>query len=240
MVTVGPSKLARRRTLFQVLVSCGLCFLFFFQAEDGIRDTSVTGVQTCALPISPKPTNLTFEQAAAVPTSACTALQALRGPGEIQPGQTVLINGASGGIGLFAVQIAKSLGAEVTGVCSTPKMDMVHAIGADHVIDYAREDFTRSAQRYDLILDMVGNRSLSQLRRALTPRGTLVLVGGEGGDRWIGALSRSMRGLVMSPFVSQRLRPVLGAATTRDLEFLKELIEAGKVRPVVDRTFPLS
>jgi NADPH:quinone reductase-like Zn-dependent oxidoreductase len=190
--------------------------------------------------LASKPTNLTFEQAAVVPTSACTALQALRGPGEIRAGQRVLINGASGGIGLFAMQIAKSLGAEVTGVSSTTKMDMVHRIGADRVIDYTKEDFTRSAQRYDLILDMVGNRSLSQLRRALTPRGTLVLVGGEGGDRWIGALSRSMRALVVSPFVSQRLRPVLGAANTYDLEFLKELIEAGKVRPVVDRTFPLS
>ena len=190
--------------------------------------------------LAPKPTNLTFEQAAAVPTSACTALQALRGPGEIKAGQRVLINGASGGIGLFAVQIAKAFGAEATGVCSTPKVEMVHAIGADHVIDYIQEDFTRSAQRYDLILDMVGNRSLSQLRRALTPRGTLVLVGGEGGDRWIGALSRSMQGLVVSPFVSQRLVPVLGAANTQDLEFLKELIEAGEVRPVIDRTFPLS
>jgi NADPH:quinone reductase-like Zn-dependent oxidoreductase len=187
-----------------------------------------------------KPTNLTFEQAAAVPTSACTALQALRGPGEIQRGQRVLINGASGGIGLFAVQIAKSFGAEVTGVCSTAKMELVHSIGADHVIDYTKEDFTQSAPRYDLILDMVGNRSLAQLRGALTPRGTLVLVGGEGGDRWIGALSRSMQALVVSPFVSQRLRPVLSAANTQDLEFLKQLIETGKVRPVVDRTFSLS
>jgi NADPH:quinone reductase-like Zn-dependent oxidoreductase len=190
--------------------------------------------------LAPKPTNLTFEQAAAVPTSACTALQALRGPGEIQPGQQVLINGASGGIGLFAVQIARSFGAEVTGVCSTTKMDMVEVIGAHHVIDYTKEDFTRSAQRYDLILDMVGNRSLSQLRQALTARGTLVLVGGEGGDRWIGALSRSMQALAVSPFVSQRLRPVLAAANTQDLGFLKELIEAGKVQPVIDRTFPLS
>ena len=190
--------------------------------------------------LASKPTNLTFEQAAAVPTSACTALQALRGPGDIQPGQRVLINGASGGVGLFAVQIARSFGAEVTGVCSTTKMDMVHSIGADHVIDYANEDFTRVPQRYDLILDMVGNRSLARLRGALTPRGTLVLVGGEGGDRWIGALSRSMQALVVSPFVSQRLRPVLGAANTQDLEFLKQLIEAGKVRSVVDRTFPLS
>ena len=138
------------------------------------------------------------------------------------------------------MQIAKSFGAEVTGVCSTTKMDMVHGIGADHVIDYTKEDFTRTAQRYDLILDMVGNRSLSQLRHALTPRGTLVLAGGEGGDRWIGALSRSMRALAVSPFVSQRLRPVLGVANTQDLEFLRKLIEAGRVRPMVDRTFPLS
>src|ERR1051326_8690882 len=215
-----------------------------FQAGDevfGICDGSFAEF-ACARAdkLAPKPTNLTFEQAAAVPTSACTALQALRGPGEIQPGQRVLINGASGGIGLFAVQIARSFGAEVTGVCSTAKMELVDSIGADHVINYTKEDFTRSAQRYDLILDMVGNRSLSQLRGALTPRGTLVLVGGEGGDRWIGALSRSMQALVVSPFVSQRLRPVLGAANTQDLELLRQLIETGKVRPVVDRTFSLS
>jgi NADPH:quinone reductase-like Zn-dependent oxidoreductase len=190
--------------------------------------------------LAPKPTNLTFEQAAAVPTSACTALQALRGPGQIQPGQAVLINGASGGVGMFALQIAKSFGAEVTGVCSTTKADMVRSVGADRVIDYTQEDFTRSGQQYDLILDMVGNRSLSQLRRALAPRGTLVLVGGEGGDRLIGALSRSMRALVEAPFVSQRLRPVLGAVNTQDLQFLKGLIEAAKVTPVIDRTYPLS
>jgi len=215
-----------------------------FQAGDevfGIGDGAFAEY-ACARPdkLGLKPTNLTFEQAAAVPTSACTALQALRGPGEIQPGQRVLINGASGGVGLFAVQIARSFGAEVTGVCSTTKMDMVHSIGADHVIDYTNEDFTRSAQQYDLVLDMVGNRSLTQLRRALTLRGTLVLVGGEGGDRWMGTLSRSMQALAVSPFVSQRLRPVLGAANTQDLQFLKQLIEAGKVRPVVDRTFSLS
>ena len=190
--------------------------------------------------LAPKPPNLTFEQAAAVPTSACTALQALRGPGEIQPGQKVLINGASGGVGLFAVPIARSFGAEVTGVCSTAKMDIVRSIGADHVIDYTTQDFTRSGHQYDLILDMVGNRSLSQFRRVLTPRGTLVLVGGERGDRLIGALSRSMQGLVVSPFVSQRLRPVLGAVNTQDLQFLTDLIEAGKVKPVIDRTYALS
>jgi NADPH:quinone reductase-like Zn-dependent oxidoreductase len=191
--------------------------------------------------LAPKPANLTFEQAAAVPTSACTALQALRDKGGIQPGQKVLIVGASGGVGMFAVQIAKSFGAEVTGVCSTTKVDLVRSIGADHVVDYTQEDFTRSGQQYDLILNMGGNRSLSQLRRALTPRGTLVLVGGEGGDRWIGAaMGRSMRALVLSPFVSQSLRMVLGAAKTEDLRFLTELIEAAKVTPVIDRTYSLN
>lgn len=190
--------------------------------------------------LAPKPANLTFEQAAAVPTSACTALQALRDKGGIQPGQKVLIVGASGGVGMFAVQIAKSFGAEVTGVCSTTKVDMVRSIGADHVIDYAQEDFTRGGQKYDLILDMVGNRSLSHLRRALTPRGTLVLVGGEGGDRWIGAVGRSIRALVVSPFVSQRMRMIVATANTEDLQFLKELIEAAKVTQVIDRTYSLS
>jgi NADPH:quinone reductase-like Zn-dependent oxidoreductase len=191
--------------------------------------------------LAAKPANLTFEQAAAVPTSACTALQALRDAGGIEPGQQVLIIGASGGVGMFAVQIAKAFGAEVTGVCSTAKADLVRSIGADHVIDYTREDFTRSKQRYDLIVDMGGNRSLSQLRRALTPAGTLVLVGGEGGGRFIGgAMGRSMRALALSPFVSQRLRMIIARAKSEDLQLLKELIEAGKVTPVIDRTYPLS
>jgi NADPH:quinone reductase-like Zn-dependent oxidoreductase len=185
-----------------------------------------------------KPANLTFEQATAVPTSAFTALQALR-TGGIQSGQKVLIVGASGGVGLFAVQIAKSFGAEVTGVCSTVKVDTVRAIGADHVIDYMKEDFTRSSPRYDLILDMGGNRSLSQLRRALVPRGTLVLVGGEGGDRWIG-IGRSLQALVVSRFVSHKLRPVSSKPNQADLQLLKDLIERGKVTPVIDRTYPLS
>jgi NADPH:quinone reductase-like Zn-dependent oxidoreductase len=141
---------------------------------------------------------------------------------------------------MFAVQIAKAFGAEVTGVCSTTKVDTVRSIGADHVIDYTHEDFTRSGQRYDLILDMGGNRPLSQLRRALTSRGTLVLVGGEGGDRWIGAMDRSIRALVLSPFVSQKLRMIVATAHTKDLQFLKELIEAARVTPVVDRTYALS
>ena len=185
-----------------------------------------------------KPANLTFEQAAAVPTSAFTALQALRA-GRSPAGPEGLIVGASGGVGMFAVQIAKSFGAEVTGVCSTGKVDMVRAIGADHVIDYTREDFTRSGPRYDLILDMGGNRPLSQLRRALVPRGTLVLVGGEGGDRWIG-IGRSLQALVVSPFVSHSLRPVAAKPNQADLQVLKQLIEGGKLTPVVDRTYPLS
>jgi NADPH:quinone reductase-like Zn-dependent oxidoreductase len=188
--------------------------------------------------LASKPANLTFEQAAAVPTSAFTALQALRSGG-IQPGQKVLIVGASGGVGLFAVQMAKSFGAEVTGVCSTRKVDMVRSIGADHVIDYTRDDFTRKGPRYDLMLDMGGNRSLSQLRRALTPRGTLVLVGGEGGDRWIG-IGRSLQALVVSPFVSHTLRPLSSKPNQPDLQFLKELIEARKLTPVIDTTYPLS
>jgi NADPH:quinone reductase-like Zn-dependent oxidoreductase len=187
-----------------------------------------------------KPANLTFEQAAAIPTSACTALQALRAGG-IESAQHVLIIGASGGVGIFAVQIAKSFGAEVSGVCSTAKVDLVRSVGADHVIDYSQEDFTRSGQRYDLILDTGGNRSLSQLRSALTPKGTLVLVGGEGGGRWIGgAMGRSMRALMLSPFVSQQLRMIVAKAKSGDLEFLTELIEAGKVIPVIDKTYPLS
>jgi NADPH:quinone reductase-like Zn-dependent oxidoreductase len=185
-----------------------------------------------------KPANLTFEQAAAVPTSAFTAFQALR-TGGIQSGQKVLIVGASGGVGLFAVQIAKSFGAEVTGVCSTAKVDIVRGVGADHVIDYTKEDFTRSGPRYDLMLDMGGNRSLSQLRRALTPRGTLVLVGGEGGDRWIG-IGRSLQALVVSPFVSHNLRAVSSKPNQADLLVLKELIDSGKIAPVIDKTYPLS
>jgi NADPH:quinone reductase-like Zn-dependent oxidoreductase len=187
--------------------------------------------------LSAKPSNLTFEQAAGVPTSAFTALQALRAGG-IQSGQKVLIVGASGGVGMFAVQIAKSFGADVTGVCSTGKMDIVRSIGADHVIDYTRDDFTRSGRQFDLMLDMGGNRSLSTLRRALTPRGTLVLVGGEGGDRWIG-IGRSLQALVVSPFVSQRLRPLSSKPNQADLDILKRMIEAGTLTPVVDRTYAL-
>jgi len=188
-----------------------------------------------------KPANLTLEQAAAVPISAFTALQGVRDKGQIQPGQKVLINGASGGVGTFAVQIAKSFGAEVTGVCSTRNVDMVRSIGADQVIDYTQEDFTQSGQRYDLILDMVGNRSLSDCRRALSPKGTLVIVGWgrRGGPRLMG-MDRTFRALVLSPFVRQRLRPLFHTNNKEDLTTLKELIEAGKVTPVISAHYPLS
>jgi NADPH:quinone reductase-like Zn-dependent oxidoreductase len=186
-----------------------------------------------------KPANLTFEQAAAVPISAFAALQALRDTGHVQPGQKVVIIGASGGVGSFAVQLAKAFGAEVTGVCSTKSVDMVRSIGADHVIDYTKEDFTRSGQRYDLILEMAGNRSLADLRRALTPKGTLVLVGGSGG-RWFMGIGRTLRAVVLSPFVRQRLRSFFSKPRSEDLVVLKDLLEAGKVTPVIERTFPLN
>ena len=213
-----------------------------FQVGDEVFGTCDGSFAECASSredrLAPKPSNLSFEQAAVVPTSAFTALQALR-TGGVQQGQKVLIVGASGGVGMFAVQIAKSFGAEVTGVCSTAKVDAVRAIGADRVIDYTKEDFTRSGQRYDLILDMGGNRALSRVRSALTPRGTLVLVGGEGGDRWVG-IGRSLQALVVSRFVSQKLRPLSAKPNQADLQMLKQLIETGKLTPVIDRTFSLS
>jgi NADPH:quinone reductase-like Zn-dependent oxidoreductase len=187
-----------------------------------------------------KPASLSFEQAAAVPVSGCTALQAVRDRGKVRPGQRVLIIGAGGGVGTFAVQLAKAFGAEVTGVCSTSKTDLVRSIGADHVIDYTREDFADGRNRYDVILDIAGNRSLSQLRGALAPNGTLVIVGGEGGGRWFGGIDRQLRALVLSPFVGQKLGTWIATQPKEDLETLRELLEAGKITPVVDRTFPLS
>jgi NADPH:quinone reductase-like Zn-dependent oxidoreductase len=191
--------------------------------------------------LAPKPANLTFEQAAAVPISALTALQALRDRGRVQAGQTVLIIGAAGGVGSFAVQLAKAFGAKVTGVCSTTKLDLVRSIGADQVIDYTREDFADGARHWDLIVDTAGRRSLARLRRALTPRGTLVLVGGEGGGRWLGGFDRQiLRAPVLSAFSRQRLRPLTSKERSEDLVVLKELIEAGKLTPVIDRTYALS
>jgi len=187
-----------------------------------------------------KPAKLTFEQAAAVPMAGTVALLAVRDHGKVQAGQKVLINGASGGIGSFAVQIAKSLGAEVTGVCSTTNIDLVRSIGADHVIDYTKVDFTRTGQRYDFILDNVANRSLSDLRRALTPKGTLVPNGGGFDHRWMASGGRLIRAKVVFAFVSQSVRTFIASAKQQNLVVLKELIEAGKIRPVIDRAYALS
>ena len=184
-----------------------------------------------------KPANLTFEQAAAVPTSAVAALQALRDAGGIKAGQHVLLVGASGGVGLYAVQIAKSFGAEVTGVCSTTKVDMVRSLGADHVIDYTQEDFTQSGHQYDLILVMGGNHSLSELKQVLRPGGTLVPVGTEGGSRLVGGKAW-IRAMLLSKLV-RHLRPLASQPNQADLQFVTELIAAGKIRPLIDKTFPL-
>jgi NADPH:quinone reductase-like Zn-dependent oxidoreductase len=190
--------------------------------------------------LAPKPASLTFEQAAVVAISGLSALQGLRDHGRLEPNQKVLIIGASGGVGTFAVQIAKAFGAHVTGVCSTTKVEMVRSIGADHVIDYRREDFTEGDQRYELILDIGGNSSLSGLRRALTPQGTLVIVGGEGGGRWLGVVDRLLRAHLLFPFVSQKLRTFISSENHEDLIVLKELIESGKLTPAIDRTYPLA
>jgi NADPH:quinone reductase-like Zn-dependent oxidoreductase len=190
--------------------------------------------------LAPKPTNLTFEQAAVVAIMGSTALQALRDHGKVRPGQEVLLIGASGGVGTYAVQIAKAFGANVTGVCSTQKVEMVRSIGADHVIDYTQEDFAEGDQRYDLILDIGGNSSLSRLRRALASRGTLVIVGGEGGGRWLGGTDRQLRAMMLSPFVGQKLGTFVNKENHEDMLVLKELIEAGKVTPIIDRTYPLA
>ncbi|MGA2475484.1 MAG: NAD(P)-dependent alcohol dehydrogenase [Terriglobia bacterium] len=186
-----------------------------------------------------KPDNVTFEQAASVPVAAFTALQGLRDKGQIQPGHKVLINGAAGGVGTFAVQIAKSFGADVTGVCSTRNVDMVRSIGADRVIDYTQEDFTKSGQRYDLFFDCVGNHSLLACRRVLNPKGIYIVVGGPGG-RWLGPLARMIKTLVLSRFVSQNLVMFLARSSKEDLTIMHELMETGKVTPVIDKRYRLS
>jgi NADPH:quinone reductase-like Zn-dependent oxidoreductase len=190
--------------------------------------------------LAPKPASLSFEQAAVVAISGSTALQGLRDRGRVAPGQQVLIVGASGGVGTYAVQLAKTFGAEVTGVCSTAKVDMVRSIGADHVIDYTHEDFATGEQRYDVILDIGGNASLSLLRRALAPKGTLVIAGGETGGRWLGGSDRQVRAILLSRFVSQKLTTFIASENHEDLIVLEELIESGKVTPVIDRTYPLA
>ena len=189
--------------------------------------------------LAAKPVSLSFEQAAAVPVSALTALQALRNAGRVAPGQTVLVIGASGGVGTYAVQLAKAFGAEVTGVCSTTKVDLVRSLGADHVIDYTRSDLDDDARQYDLVLDIAGNRPVARLRRLLTPTGTLVIVGGEGGDRWTGGMQRQLGAVALSPLVRHRLAMLLSRENAADLVTLADLADQGAFRPAIDRTFTL-
>jgi NADPH:quinone reductase-like Zn-dependent oxidoreductase len=189
--------------------------------------------------LAARPTSTTFEQAAAVPVSGATALQALTDAGHVEPGQTVLVIGASGGVGSYAVQIAKALGAEVTGVAGTAKLDLVRALGADHVLDYTRDDFADGGSHYDLVLDMAGNPTLSRLRRALTPRGTAVITGGEEGGSFSGGMNRQLRALASSPFLRQRLTMFIAKQRNSDLERLTALIDSGHVTPCVERTYPL-
>jgi NADPH:quinone reductase-like Zn-dependent oxidoreductase len=189
--------------------------------------------------IALKPANLTFEQAAAVPVAALTAFQSLRDQAKVRPGQKILINGASGGVGTFAVQIARSLGAEVTGVGSTRNVDMVRSLGAHHVIDYTKEDFTTGPERYDVIIDNVGNRSLSAFRKVLKPEGKYILVGG-GSGKWADPFPRIIGMKLISPFAKQDLRFFIAKLNQRDLTLLAELMQEGKITPMIDRTYPLS
>ena len=199
----------------------------------------------CALAdrgVAPKPGNMTFEQAASVPVAALTALQGLRDKGKIQSGQKVLINGASGGVGTFAVQIAKSFGADVTGVCSTRNVDMVRSLGADHVIDYTKEDFAKGPERYDVILDNVPNHSLSECRRILNPKGKYVMIGGGGANEqgFIGPLANPIKAMLLSPFVSQEMGMMMADMNQKDLTILGEMMQSGKLKPIIDRTYKLS
>jgi NADPH:quinone reductase-like Zn-dependent oxidoreductase len=208
-----------------------------FGGGDGVFAEYVTIGEGGALAM--KPANISFEQAASVPIAALTALQALRDSGKLERGQKVLINGASGGVGTFAVQIAKSIGAEVTGVCSTRNVEMVRSLGADYVFDYTKEDYTESGEQYDVIVDMVSNHSLSKNRRALTPEGILVIVGGGKGN-WLGPMMGPIKALLLSPFVSQELKTIMARLRKDDLAILADLMHEGKVTPVIDKRFSLS
>jgi NADPH:quinone reductase-like Zn-dependent oxidoreductase len=188
-----------------------------------------------------KPANVTFEQAASVNIAGITALQAVRDKGKVQPGQKVLINGASGGVGTFAVQIAKSFGADVTGVCSARNADLVRSLGADHVIDYTKEDFTKGEQKYDVILDNVANHSLSECKRVLTPKGKYVMIGGGGANEQglIGVMARPLKAMILSPFISQQMGMMMADTNQKDLTVLADMMQTGKLKPVIDRTYKL-
>jgi NADPH:quinone reductase-like Zn-dependent oxidoreductase len=224
---VGPS-VGRLRPGDEVFGEADGTFAEYVCARDTMVDT--------------KPANLTFEQAAAVPLAGNTALMGLRDGARLQPGQRILINGASGGVGLYAVQVAKAFGADVTGVCSTRNVDLVKTSGADHVVDYTRDDFTRGGQRYDVVFDLVGNHSLGGLRRVLTPEGALILSGGGvfTGGSFFGPMGLMIRGMAMSRFIRQRLVILQVVQSTENLATLRDLAEAGKLTPIIDRTYPLS
>jgi NADPH:quinone reductase-like Zn-dependent oxidoreductase len=202
------------------------------------RGTFAEYAATPADMLSPKPAGLSFEEAAVVPISATTAWQALHDVGQVLPGQQVLVTGASGGVGSYAVQLAKALGAEVTGVCSTRKVDLVRSLGADHVVDHTREDFADDEGRYDLIVDIAGSPALSRLRRALKRTGTAVIVGGDGGS-WTGGFGRTLRAPLLSPFVSQRLAMLTSKERGSDLDRLTPMLEDGRVQPRLDSSYPL-
>jgi NADPH:quinone reductase-like Zn-dependent oxidoreductase len=237
-----PKVLVRGRDVAGVVEAVGENVIRFRPGDEvfGTADGSFAEYASAPEPrLAMKPANLTFEQAAVVPISGGTALQALR-KGNVQPGKKVVVVGASGGVGSFAVQLAKAFGAEVTGVASTSKIDFVRSLGADGVIDYTREDFADGTRTWDLIIDTGGRRSLSGLRRALTPEGTLVIVGGEGGGAWLGGFDRNLRSGLVSMFVSQHLTMLASKERWEDFDVLRELIEDGKVTPVIDRTYPLT
>ncbi len=206
----------------------------------GARSGALAEYVTVRDAVVPKPASITFEEAAAVPVAAITALQGLRDKGKLEPGQRVLINGASGGVGTFAVQIAKALGAEVTAVCSTRNVELARSLGADHVVDYTREDFTRSGRRYDLLLDVAGGRSWSELRRVLEPRATVVIVGAQKTSRLLGPLGHIVRLRLASLRGSQKAGFFIAKTNRADMDVLRELIETGKVKPIVDTTYPLA
>jgi NADPH:quinone reductase-like Zn-dependent oxidoreductase len=209
-----------------------------FGDRDGAFGEYVSVAENGAMAL--KPSNISMEQAAAVPIAGLTALQALRDKGKIQAGQKVLINGSSGGVGTFAVQIAKTYGAEVTGVCSTRNVEMVRSIGADHVVDYTKEDFTKESARYDLIIDNVGNHTLSEYRRVLNPNGALVMIGGPSDDPWLGPMTSVIKASFLAPFVRQKLIFMLAQSNKEDLDVLRDLMQAGKLTPVIDRRYTLA
>ncbi len=238
-----PKSASPGRSLSGVVESVGPSVAGFHSGDEvyGIAPSSFAQFALVAVEkLARKPANTTFEQAATVPISGLTALQAVRDHGRINAGDHALIIGASGGVGSFAVQIAKSFGAEVTGVCGTANLNMVRELGADHVLDYSIDDITDGATRYDVILDIAGNRSLRKLRRALSERGRLLIVGGETDGRWVGGADRQVRAMLMSPFVRHKLGTFINSENAADLVALAGLIESGEVTPSVERSYPLS